>query len=174
MGFHVDVGVAHFTEVDLGAGDAEAGDGALDGHVGKKQRGQAFGGEAVDRVHCDAVAVGVDELVVDPVAAALGEFVDVEFADSEHDFALCAVDCVAIDVDVGEVVVGANLLDLAEGVFEGLHVPEANVLEGGLIVGGIGRAHGGFGGEFSLGEAVEAVGLAGHLDVVDDVGLLAH
>ena len=70
VGFDVDVGVGELAEVDLGAGDVEAGDGALHGHVAEQEGGQAFGGEAVDGVHGDAVAVGVDELLVDPVAAA--------------------------------------------------------------------------------------------------------
>ena len=52
-------------------------------------------------------------------------------------------------------------------------IPEADVLEGGLVVGGVGCLDGGFGGEFLLVEAVETVGLAGGLDVVGDVGLFA-
>jgi hypothetical protein len=80
--------------------------------------------------------VGVDELVVDPVAAAFGQLVDVELAGGEHDFAHGAVDVVAVDVDVGEVVVGADFLDLAQGVLQGVPVPEADVLERGLVVGG--------------------------------------
>ena len=173
-GFDVDVGVGEFAEVDFGAGDGEAGNGALDGHVAEQQGGQAFGGEAVDGVHGDAVAVGVDELLVDPVAAALGEFVDVEFAGGEHDLAQGAVEGVAVDVDVGKVVVGADLLDLAQGVLEGAPVPEADVLEGGLIFCGLGGFDGGFGGKLALEEAIEAEGSASHLDVVGDVGLLAN
>ena len=69
---------------------------------------------------------------------------------------------VAVDVDVGEVVVGADFLDLAQGVLECVPVPEADVLERGLVVGGVGGFDGGFGGELALGEAVEAEGLAGH------------
>ena len=99
----------------------------------------------------------------------IGKLVDVELAGGEHDFAGGAVDVVAVDVDVGKVVVGADLLDLAEGVLEGVPVPEADVLEGGLVVGGVGGGDGGFGGELVLVEAVEAEGLAGHLDVVGDV-----
>ena len=70
VGFDVDVGVGEFAEVDFGAGDGEVGAGALDGHVAEQEEGQAFGGEAVDGIHGDAVAVGVGEALVDPVAAA--------------------------------------------------------------------------------------------------------
>ena len=132
----VDVGVGELAEVDLGPRDLEIGHRALDGHVAQHQRGQAFGREAVHRVHGDAVAVGVDQLLVDPVAAALGQLFDVHFAGGEHHLAHLAVDLVAVDVDVGEVVVGADFLDLAEGVLQGVPVPQADVLEGGLVVGG--------------------------------------
>ena len=81
--------------------------------------------------------------------------------------------CVAVDVDVGKVVVGANLLNLAQRVLQRMPVPEANVLQSGLVVGWIGCADGGLGGKLALREAVEAICLAGHLDVVGDVGLLA-
>ncbi len=138
-----------------------------------RKSGQAFGGEAVDGIHGDAVAVGVGEALVDPVAAADGELVDVELAGGEHDLAGGAVDVVAVDVDVGKVVVGADLLNLAEGVLEGAPVPEADVLEGGLVVGGVGGVDGGFGGKLLLVEAVETEGLAGDLDVVGDVRALA-
>ena len=138
-----------------------------------RKSGQAFGGEAVDGIHGDAVAVGVGEALVDPVAAADGELFDVELAGGEHDLASGAVDVVAVDVDVGEIVVGADLLNLAESVLEGAPVPEADVLQGGLVVGGVGCFDGGFGGKLLLVEAVEAEGLAGELDVVGDVRALA-
>ena len=54
--------------------------------------------------------MGVDQLFVDPVAAALRKLVDIEFAGREHDFARGAVEVIAIDVDVGKVVIGTNLL----------------------------------------------------------------
>ena len=145
------------------------GAGGLDGHVAEQEEGEAFGGEAVDGIHGDAVAVGVGEALVDPVAGADGELVDVELAGGQHDLAGGAVDVVAVDVDVGEIVVGADFLDLAEGVLEGAPIPEADVLEGGLVVGGVGGFDGGFGGEFLLVEAVETEGLAGGLDVAGDV-----
>ena len=58
-------------------------------------------------------------------------------------------------------------------VLERVPVPEADVLEGGLVGGWIGGVDGGFGGKLALDEAVETEGLAGALDVVGDVGGLA-
>ena len=96
--------------------------------------GRPSGVKPFTGIHGDAVAVGVDQLFVDPVAAAFGELVDVEFAGGEHDLALFAVDLVAIDVDVGEVVVGTDLLNLAERILERAPVPQADVLESGLVI----------------------------------------
>src|SRR6516162_11081884 len=70
-----------------------------------------------------AVAVGVDELLVDPVAAALRKLLDVQFARGEHDLTHGAVDFIAIDVDVGEVVVRTDFLNLPQGVLKCAPVP---------------------------------------------------
>ncbi len=118
--------------------------------------------------------MGIDELVVDPVLAALGKLVHVQFARGEHHLAHGAVDLVAVDIDAGKIVVGANLLNLAQGIFERLHVPQPNVLKRGLVVGRIGCAYGRLRGKLALREAVQSVCLPGHLDVVDDIRLLAH
>jgi hypothetical protein len=88
--------------------------------------------------------VSIDQLVIDPVAAALRKLVDVEFACGKHHFACVAVDLIAIDVDVREIVVGADFLDLAERVFERFHIPQADVLQRWLVVRGIGRTYGNF------------------------------
>ncbi len=118
--------------------------------------------------------MGVDQLFVDPVAAAYRQFFYIELARSQHHFTGGAVDVVAINVDVGEIVVGANFLHLAQGVLQRMPVPQADVLERGLIVGRVRGVDGGFGRELALGKAVKPVGLPGHGDVVRDVGLLAH
>ena len=73
--FDVDVSVAQFAEIDFRAGNGDAGDSALHRHVAEDEGGEAFGGEAVDEVHGDAVTMSVDELFIDPIAAALGELV---------------------------------------------------------------------------------------------------
>ena len=107
---------------------------ALDRHVPEDQRRQPLGREPVDRVHRDAVAVGVDQLFVDPVAAALGQLLDVQLARRQHHLAQRAVDRVAIDVDVGEVVIGADFLELPQRVLQRAPVPEPDVLERRLVV----------------------------------------
>ncbi len=116
----------------------------------------------------------INEFIVDPVAAALRKLVKAELTRGEHDLARRAVDFVAINVDIGKVVVGSNLLNLAQRVLQCFHIPQADVLQSGLVVGGIGGADSGLGGEFALGEFVETVGLAGHFDVMSDVRLFAH
>ena len=147
---------------------------ALHRHVAEHQRRQAFRREAVDRVHRDAVAVGVDQLFVDPVAAAFRQLVDVELARGEHHLPHLAVDLVAIDVDVGEVVVGADFLDLPQRVLQRAPVPQADVLERRLVVRGVDRLDAGFGRERPLHDPVERVRLPRHLDVVRDVRRFAH
>ena len=118
--------------------------------------------------------MGVDQLLVDPVAAALGQLLDVQLARRQHHLAHGAVEVVAIDVDVGKVVVSANLLLLAQGVLQRVPVPQADVLQRGLIVGRVGGIDRGLGGKLALGELVQPISLLGELDVVGDVGSLAH
>ncbi len=170
----VHVRVGEFAKINLRTGHVQALYRALHGHVAQQQRGQPLRCEAVDRVHGDAVAVGVDQLLVDPVAAALGQLLDVQLARRQHHLAQGAVEVVAVDVDVGKVVVGADLLLLAQGVLQGVPVPQADVLQRGLIVGGVGGIDRGLGGKLTLLELVEPVCLLGELDVVGDVGGLAH
>ena len=126
---HVHVGVGQLAEIDLRAGHVETAHRALDGHVAQHQRRQPLRREPIDRVHRDAVAVGVDELLVDPVAAALRQFVDVQLARGEHHLAGRAVDFIAIDVDVGKVVVGADFLNLTQRVLQRTPVPQPDVLQ---------------------------------------------
>ena len=68
--------------------------------------------------------------------------------------------CVAIDIDVGKVVVSADLLNLAQRILQRVPVPQANILQGGLVVGRIGGSDGGFGGKLALGEAYRGRKLA--------------
>ena len=170
----VDVGVRHLAEIDFRARHRQPGRAALHRHVPQDQRRQPFGREAVDRVHRDAVAVRVDQLFVDPVAAALRQLVDVQLARREHHLPERAVDAVPIDVDVREIVVGADFLELPERVLQGAPVPEPDVLERRLVVRGVGRLDGRLGREGTLRNPVQPVGLPRHLDVVRDVGPLLH
>ena len=115
-GLHVHVGVGHLAEIDLRPRHVEPRHRALHRHVREQQRRQALRREPVHRIHRDAVAVRVNQLVVDPVAAALGELVHIQFAHRQHHLAQRAVNLVAVNVDVGKIVVGANLLHLAQRI----------------------------------------------------------
>jgi len=57
----------------------------------------------------------------------------------------------------------ANLLLLAQGVLQGVPVPQADVLQRGLIVGWVGGIDGGLGGKLTLLKLVRAVCLLGDL-----------
>ena len=173
MSLYVDVCIRYLAKIDLGPRHRKIGNGALHRHIAQKQRGQPLCRKAVHRIHGDSVAVGVNELVVDPVAAAFGKFVNVQFAGGEHYFAQASANLVAIDVDIGKIVVGANLLFLAQRILERLPVPEPYVLERRLVVGRIRSARRGFGRELALRKAVQPVRLAGHCNVVGNVRPLA-
>ena len=116
----------------------------------------------------------VDQLLVDPVAAALRQLVHVQLASREHHLPHRAVDLIAVDVDVGEVVVRADLLDLAQRVLQRAPVPEADVLQRRLVVRGVERFDARFRRERALREAVQAEREPRHLDVVRDVRRFAH
>ena len=110
----------------------------------------------------------VNELLVDPVAAALRQPIDVQLADCEHHLTHAAVHLIAIDVDIGEVVVGANLLNLAERVLQRPPVPEPDVLERVLIVVRFDSGDARVGGKRHLFDPVQRKGGARLLDVVRD------
>ena len=173
-GLHVHVGVGQLAEIDFRASYGDALHRALDGHVAENQRWQPFRGESIHGVHGDTVAVGVDELLVDPVAAALGEFVDTQFTGGEHHLTRGTGNVISIDVNVWEIVVGTDFLNLTERVLECMPVPQADVLQRRLIVGGVGRVDGRLRREFALRDAVQSIGLPRQVDVVGNVGPLAN
>ncbi len=171
---HVHVGIGQLAEIDLWARHGQTTHRALDGHVAQNQRGQPFRREPIDWVHRDAVAVGVDQLLVDPVATALRKLVDVQLACGEHHLASRAVDFIAINVDVGKVVIGADFLNLTQRVLKCMPVPQPDVLKRSLIVRRIGRLDGRLSGKLALRDLVQSVGLPRQVDVVGNVGLLAN
>ena len=170
----VDVAVGELAEVDLRPRDRNLRQRALDRHVAEHQRRQPFRCEAIDRIHRDAVAVGVDQLLVDPVAAAGGQLFDIELARGQHHLPHRTADRVAIDVDVGKIVVGANLLDLAQRVLQRTPIPQADVAQRGLITRGVERGDRRLRRERMRLDAIERVSPASHLDVMLDEWPLAH
>ena len=115
----------------------------------------------------------VDQLFVDPGAAALRQLRGVQLTRGEHHLAQLPVNDVPIDIDVRKVVVGADLLELPQRVLEHAPVPEPDVLQRGLIVLRISRLDRRLGRERALGETIQPVRLPRELDVVRDVRLLA-
>ena len=128
--------------------------------------GTAFGREPVHRIHRDAVAVRVNQLVVDPVAAALRQFVHVQFARRQHHLAHRAVDLVTIDVDVGKVVVSANLLNLPQRILQRMPVPQANILQRRLVIAGSVASTVVSAGNSRCTKTIQTVCLPRHLDVM--------
>ena len=153
VGVHQHVVVRQLAEVDARLLDVDvAGHRRLRRDVLHEQNRQSLLRHFVHRPERDAVAVREGEVLVDPraVRQALG----IQLARREHHLPQLAVDRVAIVVDRREVVVGAQLLDLAEGLEQRLVIPEAHVLDGvGVAVdvfarqrrvaGEIARPHGG-------------------------------
>ena len=118
--------------------------------------------------------MGVDQLLVNPVAAALRELVDVQLARGEHHLANHAVDFIAINVDVGKVVVGADFLNLTQRVLECAPVPQPDVLKRSLIIRRVGRRNVRLSGKLALRDSVQSVGLPRQFDVAGYIGLLAN
>src|SRR5882724_2791896 len=77
--------------------------------------------------------MGVLETQVDPAAALTREICG-KFAARQDDLAICAVDPIAIDVDIAERVVRADLLELAKGLAQWAMVPDADVVNRRLIL----------------------------------------
>ena len=90
--------------------------------------------------------MGIDQLFVDPVAAALGQLVHIQLAPGEHDLAHGAVDLIAIDIDIWKVVVSPDLLNLAQRILQRPPIPQPDVLERRLVICGIGRLNCGLAG----------------------------
>ena len=101
-----------------------------------------------------------------------GQTGDVQLARGQHGLAVDAVDVVAVDAHGGELVVGAQLLQLGVAGEQGALVPQADVADGAGVGGELGGAQ--VAGERILGLAdlVEVVGGPRGGDVVGDVGAL--
>ena len=80
---------------------------------------------------------------------------------------------VAVDVHPGEEVVGADLLDLLEGLHQRPLVPDADVADGQGVGGDVGGSELVRSGEGLLLDPVEAVGAPRRFEVVADVGSFA-
>ena len=118
--------------------------------------------------------MGIDQLLVDPVAAACRQLVHIQLAGGEHHLADGPADLIAIDVDVGKVVVGANFLNLAQRVLQRVPIPQPDVFERRLVVRRVNRLDPRVSGKRVRLDAVERVRAPRHVDVVRDEGPFSH
>ena len=170
---HLDehVRVRDLAVVDLRPRDLErAGDGGRD--VLDEELRQPLAGHAIDRPHDRAVPVRVHEVLVDPDAARQ---VGVrQLADGQHHLPGLSVQLVPVVVHVHELVVRADLLELAVGIQRGAVLPEADVLDGGVVRAQDRGAEVLLGRERARLDPVEPVGPVGGRDRPLDVGALGH
>ena len=106
--------------------------------------------------------------------AALRKLVEVQFARGEHHLASRPVDFIAVNVDVGKVVIGADFLNLTQCVLECMPVPQPDVLQSSLIVRRVSRLHGRLCRKLPLHDLVQSVGSPRQIGIVDNVRLLAN
>ena len=126
-GEDVVVRLAHLAEVDRGSRQVEA---PLRRHVALHVVRQPLADHGVDRAGRDAIAVCVLEMLVDPVLRGLRQLCEVELAGAELQRLVLVADCVTVDVDVDEVVVGPDGLLLLVRVLERSKVPQSQVVHG--------------------------------------------
>ena len=155
--------------VDLGALQRDAAD---RGNVLDQEGGTPVGLDLGDRAHGHAVAVGELQMPVDPALGLCREFLGGELAGGQHDLPELAVRPVAIRVNRREVVVEPEELDLVVDLKQRPLVPEPDVLNRPLVLGGDLRVQHAQGGMAPGLEMFQAVGLAGQLDVAGEVGRL--
>jgi hypothetical protein len=121
------------------------------------------------RSHGQPVAVGVLEVAVDEGLALLGKVADLELPGRDHHLAVVLPGPVAVDVDVDELVVEADLLKLAVDRVEGPPVPEPRLLQHlPVLARGLGREPPGRR-ELPLLDPGQAEAVARELDAVGDV-----
>ncbi len=97
----------------------------------------------------------------------------VQFPRSQDHLTVIAVDPIAINVQIGEAVVEADLLDLTVGLTQRAIVPQTDVLQGGAVFRQRLHAQRLHLAKISLVGIIQVVGLARKLDVVFDVRGLA-
>ncbi len=154
--------------VDPRLRDLDAGRG-VGRDVLEVELGKAVGGHLADRRHRDAEAMGVDEVPVHPGAGFLRQRLELDLPGGDHHLAFLAIDLVAVDIDVRELVVGPEDLELVIGRQERPRVPEPDVVyRAGVVVDLVPRQRV-VDLELLLVHAVERERLVGELDLVFDI-----
>ena len=122
-----------FAVIQLGSRELEAGF-ANDGRrVLDDQLRQSVRRHAIGFGHHDAVAVGVDEVRIDPARSGFAQLREVQFARRQHHLAQLAIDDIAIDIGVG-INVGPVRLELRDGVVKSVPIPETHVVQQRLML----------------------------------------
>ena len=98
-----------------------------------EQLRQALRADGIDRTDDDALAVGVDEVRVLPGTRDLSQAGRVHLAGRQHDLLAASLEVIAVDVDVGELVVLANALQLVIGRQQRPPVGDPNIRQRRLI-----------------------------------------
>src|SRR6185369_6762909 len=154
---------------DFGSGYLDVGQADRRNILDEKLR-QTLLADPADRAEGDAVAMGEDEALVDPVLAR--EVRVGEFARRQHDLGILAVHQVAVVIHIEKLVVRPDLLQLAVRLEQRGMIPEPDVLDSGGIVGDIYR------GELRIDierygfDLFQIVAEPGEPDIVLDVGCL--
>jgi len=165
-GLHEDIVRGQFAEVELRAGDPEIGGGRR-GDVLDPELGEPLARHPVHRTHHRAVAVRIRQPLVDPDPAR--QILRGELPRGQGHLPVLPVDAVPIDIDIRELVIRPDLLELAVGGEQGPGVPQADILEGRLVLAQVLKGQRLFGRELPLLDVVQAVGEAGVADVEVDV-----
>ena len=137
-----------------------------------EQDRQALFRDFVDRAERQPVAVGEGEVLVDPRPARKAP--RVQLASRQHDLPVLPVDRVAVVIDGDEVVVGPDLLDLAERVEQRPIVPERHVVDRRRVPLEVRARQAGFARQRLLHRSVQAERGPRRVDVMDDEGRLLH
>ena len=164
-----DIVVGQLAEVELRAGDPEIA-GGRGGDVLDPELGEPLARHPVHRAHHGAVAVRIRQPLVDPDPAR--QILRGELPGRQGHLPVLPIDGVAINIDVRELVVRPDLLELAVRGEQGPGVPQADILDGRVVLLQILQGQRLVRRELSLLDVVQAVGQARVADVEVDVRLL--
>ncbi len=166
---HEDIVSGQLAEVELRAGDPEIGGGRWR-DVLDPELGEPLARHPVHRPHHGTVAVRIRQPLVDPDPAR--QILRRELPRRQGHLPVLPVDAVPIDIDIRELVVGPDLLELAVGGEQGPRVPQADILEGRLVLTQVLKRQCLLCRKLPLLDIVQAVGQTGVADVEVDVRLL--
>ena len=166
-----DVGRGFFAEVELGSVEGEPHRGRRRDVLDVEDR-QALRVEAVHRAHDETEPVGELEVLVDPRLRVRGKTGLVQLARRQQDLLIGAVQRVAVDVHVVEVIVESELLELAIRVEERSWIPPAEVLDGRGVGGEDSGGQLTGSREWLDGEAIQGEPVARPGDAASEVGRL--